>query len=143
MALRTYCAPNVPRYIEADESKLRQILINLLSNAVKFTQQGHILLRVERADPAGLDAPSTENVTGASQSPFTVLKFQVEDTGSGIALQEMQTLFEPFVQATAGQKSQEGTGLGLPISQRFVQLMGGTIQVQTALAQGSTFSFGD
>ena len=53
----------------------------------------------------------------------------------------MQTLFEPFVQATAGQKSQEGTGLGLPISQRFVQLMGGTIQVQTALAQGSTFSF--
>lgn len=141
VALRTYCAPNVPRYIEADESKLRQILINLLSNAVKFTQQGHILLRVERADPEELDSASPEEVTGASQSPFTVLKFQVEDTGPGIALQEMQALFEPFVQATAGQKSQEGTGLGLPISQRFVQLMGGTIQVQTALAQGSTFSF--
>jgi PAS domain S-box-containing protein len=141
VALRTYCDPNVPRYIAADESKLRQILINLLSNAVKFTQQGHILLRVERTGPEGLDAPSPGDVTGASQSLPIVLKFQVEDTGFGIALQEMQTLFEPFVQATAGQKSQEGTGLGLPISQRFVQLMGGTIEVQTALEQGSTFSF--
>jgi PAS domain S-box-containing protein len=138
LSLRVDYAPTIPRYIETDESKLRQVLINLLGNAVKFTQQGYVILRVGIAAAATV---ITKAATISSQSSPILLSFMVEDTGPGIAAEELKTLFEPFTQTTAGQKSQEGTGLGLPISQRFVQLMGGTIRVQTALEQGSAFSF--
>ncbi|MEH2443033.1 ATP-binding protein [Nostoc sp.] len=119
----------IPQYICADESKLRQILVNLLGNAIKFTKIGQVTLRVETLN---------QNIT--PNEPIT-LNFSVEDTGCGIADFDFNRLFEPFVQTEAGQKAQEGTGLGLPISQRFVRLMGGDIRVNSTLGKGSIFTF--
>ena len=115
--------PEVPQYIYTDESKLRQVLINLIGNAIKFTEQGGIVLRV------GLD-----------NSPQT-LRFEVEDSGAGISPQEIDTLFDAFVQTETGRKSQQGTGLGLPISRKFVQLMGGDIKVKSTVGEGTVFCF--
>lgn len=117
----------VPQYICADESKLRQVLVNLIGNAIKFTQLGSVTLRVKSRDTT-------------SEHPV-ILCFSVEDTGCGIAASDLERLFEPFVQTEAGQKAQEGTGLGLPISQRFVQLMGGELTVNSTLGKGSVFAF--
>jgi signal transduction histidine kinase/CheY-like chemotaxis protein len=121
-------SPTVPQYICTDQTKLRQVLVNLIGNAIKFTKAGQITLRVKPANQE-------------SSAGFLLLEFNVVDTGCGIAATDLDRLFEPFVQTDAGQKAQEGTGLGLPISQRFVQLMGGTITVESTLNEGSTFTF--
>jgi two-component system sensor histidine kinase/response regulator len=115
----------VCRYIVTDESKLRQVLINLLGNAVKFTDKGGVTLRVE-----------TQPVDDALR-----LKIEVEDTGPGIAPEEMDRLFDPFEQTRAGRRAGSGTGLGLAISREFVRLMGGDIAVTSLIGQGSVFSF--
>jgi two-component system sensor histidine kinase ChiS len=129
LALFFDISPNVPQYVRMDEGKLRQVLMNLLGNAVKFTQEGGVSLRV-----AVGPAPEEGSVRH-------VLQFEVEDTGPGIAAEEMEALFDPFVQTASGQRAQEGTGLGLPISQQFVRLMGGEIRVRSEWGQGSTFEF--
>jgi PAS domain S-box-containing protein len=134
------CAQEVPTYIEVDESKLRQVLINLLGNAVKFTQQGQVRLDVRVASPQAAQEKTTPD-TKLSQCCPTMLSFRVEDTGPGIPPDELPALFQPFVQTQSGYRSQEGTGLGLPISQRFVQLMGGTIEVESHPGRGTTFAF--
>jgi two-component system sensor histidine kinase/response regulator len=132
------CSLEKMQIVQTDEGKLRQVLINLVSNAIKFTQQGSVILRVntnlQRGDgsepkicPVGYTAAS--------------LHFEVEDTGAGIAPDELENLFEAFVQTESGRQSQEGTGLGLPISRTFVQLMGGEILVKSTLGQGSCFTF--
>ncbi|MEA5579349.1 GAF domain-containing protein [Anabaena sp. UHCC 0451] len=126
--------PSVPQYIKTDENKLRQVLINLLGNAIKFTEQGSIKLRIRKeAEVKSLLSLSPQS------SPY--LCFEVEDTGTGIAPEELGNLFQAFQQAQAGQKSKEGTGLGLRISQKFVELMGGKITVSSKLDQGSCFRF--
>jgi signal transduction histidine kinase len=134
IALLLDIAPDVPRYVYADEGKLRQVLMNLLSNAVKFTQEGSVTLRVgcQRQDAEAVDAALD------ASAPIT-LSIKVEDTGAGVAPEEMDALFDPFVQTASGQKSQEGTGLGLPISQQFVNLMGGELGVSSSVGQGTTF----
>ncbi|MGB3789324.1 MAG: AAA family ATPase [Phormidesmis sp.] len=113
---------NLPKTIKTDEVKLRQVLINLLSNAIKFTSAGEVVLRVrqdiEEATEVGTDR--------AIDLPLT-LCFEVEDTGPGIRIEELDQLFDAFVQTEPGRKSQEGTGLGLPISREFVRLMGGEL----------------
>ncbi len=109
----------VPRYAYADEGKLRQILINLLGNAIKFTQVGGV--HVEVHSSAGR------------------LIVEVADSGPGIAPEELETLFDVFVQTQSGRQTHTGTGLGLAISQRFAQLMGGDIEVDSAVDRGSTF----
>lgn len=111
---------DLPRLIKTDSRKLRQILINLLSNAIKFTDQGTVTLQVR-----------------AIQNQLT---FRVVDSGTGIAPEELDRLFQPFFQAEAGRTLQKGTGLGLSISQRFARLMGGEISVESQLRQGSTFT---
>jgi PAS domain S-box-containing protein len=131
-------ASDVPQYIQTDESKLRQTLINLLGNALKFTQTGRVTLRVgmgERGNKAGM-FPLPQFPT-----PNTRLWFEVEDTGPGIAPEELSSLFDPFVQSETGRQSMEGTGLGLPISQQFVRLMGGEIAVSSTPGQGAIFRF--
>lgn len=134
------CVPDVPQYVRTDESKLRQVLINLLGNAIKFTGEGSVALHVET-----LHARSLQERGIIPQSPISnpqsLITFEVEDTGPGIAPAELDTLFEAFIQTETGRKSQEGTGLGLPISQKFVQLMGGTIAVSSILSQGTRFRF--
>jgi PAS domain S-box-containing protein len=110
-----------PRYIKGDEARIRQIIINLISNAVKFTDQGGVTLRL-----------------GVLNTNHKHLSIEVEDTGPGIAAQDQQRLFEPFVQLTEGD-AQRGTGLGLTITYQFVQMMGGSINVESTLGKGSLF----
>jgi len=125
---------NIPQYIKTDESKLRQVLINLLDNAIKFTQQGSVILRV-------FPELSVENwqIVSSTQQPIT-LHFEIADTGPGIAPDELDTLFEPFIQTQTGRQSMEGSGLGLPISREFVRLMGGDITVNSTVNQSSSSS---
>jgi two-component system sensor histidine kinase/response regulator len=132
----------VPRYITSDESKLRQVLLNLLGNAIKFTQTGHVILRVSFVtEDAELISDQTPDGQRQELGIPSFLHFEVEDTGSGIASDEMQTLFRAFEQAKAGRNAHEGTGLGLTISRKFVNLMGGDITVYSIAGQGSTFQF--
>jgi signal transduction histidine kinase/CheY-like chemotaxis protein/ligand-binding sensor domain-containing protein len=111
---------SVPRLVRGDEGKLRQVLVNLLGNAVKFTDRGRVALRAGWADGRA--------------------SFEVEDTGRGIAADEMATLFEAFQQTAAGRESREGTGLGLVISRNIVRLMGGDITVRSRVGEGTTFA---
>ncbi|GAB4303378.1 MAG: hypothetical protein Fur0025_44650 [Oscillatoriaceae cyanobacterium] len=122
-------APGLPQYVHTDEGKLRQVLINILGNAIKFTQQGCVTLRVRTA-------PAKESSISDIR-----LCFEIEDTGPGINQKELDLLFEPFIQAETGRNSGQGTGLGLPISRKFVQLMGGDIQVRSTPGHGSWFGF--
>jgi len=125
------CDENLPQYISTDETKLRQILINLINNGIKFTSEGGVSVLVTNYHlPASGKDLKNHN-----------LLFTVEDTGVGIAESELNQLFEPFVQTESGKQSQEGTGLGLPISRKFVQLMGGDITVKSQLGKGTTFTF--
>ncbi|MEG4074762.1 PAS domain S-box protein [Microcoleus sp. Pol14C2] len=123
-------AEDLPQYIQTDEAKLRQVLINLLGNAIKFTQQGTVTLRV-----------SSQAKQDATEENKSQLYFEIADTGPGISPSEIATLFKPFLQTETGRKSMQGTGLGLPISQQFVQIMGGDIAVESKLDQGTIFSF--
>ena len=125
----------LPRYVRTDKKKLQSCLVNLLGNAIKFTETGNVTLRVRGARWA----------VGSEQEspypPYYFLIFEVEDTGPGIAPAEIDTLFKAFVQTETGRKSAEGSGLGLSICQKFVQLMGGEITVSSVLNQGTTFKF--
>ncbi|MCK9394920.1 MAG: PAS domain S-box protein [Methylobacter sp.] len=110
-----------PRYIKGDEARLRQVLINLVGNAVKFTQQGGITVRL-----------------GLTHATPQRLLIEVEDSGIGIKPEDQQKIYEPFVQL--GQTTtQKGTGLGLTITRQFVQLMGGTISLESTPGKGSIF----
>ncbi|MDM8526857.1 response regulator [Anaerolineales bacterium HSG24] len=135
---------DLPRYIHTDELKLRQVLINLLSNAIKFTQKGHIVIKIS-SDNKDSDDKGEQLETNSR------LSVMIEDSGYGIASDEMGRLFKAFVQTKIGENAQTGTGLGLPISQKFVKMMDGTITVQSPAmgivtpppqgGPGSTFTF--
>ncbi|MFW5741287.1 MAG: ATP-binding protein [Myxococcota bacterium] len=115
---------SVPRHVEADQRKIRQVLINLLGNAIKFTRQGAVRTRASAV-------PSDDEF---------ILIFEVEDTGPGIGAEDQKRIFEAFAQSDSGSAT-EGTGLGLTISRRFVQLMGGEIEVRSEPGRGSCFRF--
>ena len=115
-------APDVPAQITGDERRIRQILINLLANAVKFTSDGSVSLRVTRSGK--------------------FLEFSVEDTGLGISSEALARLFQLFTQADSTiNKKYGGTGIGLAVSQRLAEAMGGTISVVSVPGKGSTFTF--
>jgi len=111
----------LPARVHGDEKRLRQILINLLGNAVKFTETGGVILRVSL------------HITGR-------IHFQIKDRGPGIATEDLEKIFEPFQQVGDQKMRAEGTGLGLPITKKLVEMMGGTLRVESILGQGSTFS---
>ncbi|MEG4212261.1 PAS domain S-box protein [Microcoleus sp. S13_B4] len=115
-------SPELPIGIRADEKRLRQVLINLLSNAIKFTDEGSVTFIVSFA---------TEGK----------IRFEIRDTGTGIAQDQLQAIFQPFEQVGERRRQTEGTGLGLAISKRIVELMGSTIQVQSEMNVGSIFWF--
>ncbi|MGI0492694.1 PAS domain S-box protein [Alkalinema pantanalense CENA528] len=131
----------LPQYIQTDENKLRQVLINLLSNAIKFTDRGSVKLRVSCHDVTAPNwaIPTTFNGINLDQAAYVIC--EVEDTGMGIAPEEIHLLFEPFIQSSTQPRLQEGTGLGLPISREFVRLMGGELTVSSQVGQGSCFRF--
>ncbi len=133
------CAQEVPRYIRTDEVKLRQVLINLLSNAIKFTDEGSVKLRVSLQKYNDLEI--SEKAKASLHDGKYVILFEIEDTGPGIAPEEMDGLFEAFGQTASGREAREGTGLGLLISYKFVQLMGGHLNVASEVGKGTTFGF--
>ncbi|MFJ9800404.1 HAMP domain-containing protein, partial [Streptomyces wuyuanensis] len=126
-------APGVPADLVTDDSRLRQVLRNLISNAVKFTERGSVELRIEPASEAEL--PDSVHRGGA------VVAFRVEDTGIGIAEQQLEVIFGAFQQAD-GTTSRKygGTGLGLSISREIAHLLGGAVTAESTLGQGSTFT---
>ncbi len=120
-------APGVSGHLVGDPLRLRQILINFLGNAIKFTEQGEVVLEVNR-------------VVDANDPPK--LRFTVSDTGIGISPAKVNSIFSSFTQADSSTtRKYGGTGLGLAIAQRLVALMGGTIEVESELNKGSKFSF--
>jgi two-component system, sensor histidine kinase and response regulator len=117
----------VPSRIEADPARLRQVLENLIGNAIKFTNEGDVLLRVR---------------TGSDGYGRGELRFEISDTGIGMSAADVPRLFDPFTQADESPtRDYAGAGLGLAISQRLVQLMGGTIGVETVSPRGTTVWF--
>ena len=132
-------AQNIPKYIETDENKLCQVLLNLLGNAIKFTNTGRVTLRVRLG--AGWEIGEQGEMSEQYPPHPPHLFFEVQDTGCGIAPQEIDLLFEAFEQTEIGRKSQQGTGLGLAISRKYVQLMGGDITVISIPGVGSRFIF--
>lgn len=114
--------PDVPRCITTDGLKLRQIIINLLSNAIKFTSKGEVNLQVE-----------------CQNHQFLV--FKIIDSGAGIAQAELARIFEPFEQSATGKQSGEGTGLGLAICRSLIKLLGGILEIESVVGEGTTFLF--
>ncbi|MGD8846209.1 MAG: ATP-binding protein [Desulfobacteraceae bacterium] len=125
---------DVPRYLKTDENKLRRVLINVLGNAVKFTERGGVTLRVSVEDEKD-DCRTTRGERRRS------VRFEIEDTGVGIAEEELDNVFAYFAQTQSGRKSKIGTGLGLAITRDYVRMLGGDITVTSALEKGSTFRF--
>lgn len=118
----SYESPSVlPMKVCGDEKRLRQILINILGNAVKFTQKGDVTLKIH--------IPQTDR-----------LCFQISDQGPGLATEDMDKIFQPFQQVGDKRLRTKGTGLGLPITKRLIELMDGELRVESVLGQGSTFS---
>ncbi|MCP4993898.1 MAG: response regulator [Gammaproteobacteria bacterium] len=123
---------NLPQGIEADETRLHQVLLNLLDNAIKFTETGQVTLKVSLL---GIDPAQDDDRRQIS------LRFEIQDTGLGIKPEQLQTIFKPYEQVAQGIQKSEGTGLGLAITQQLVKLMGGDLQVDSRPGQGSCFWF--
>ncbi len=123
----------LPHYAVGDEVKLRQVLTNLLGNAIKFTVHGGVALRVASDSVTG---GGTTAAAGALR-----LKFEVRDTGVGIASDELDKLFQPFEQTRSGRQAGGGTGLGLAISRHMVRMMGGDLSVASEPELGTVFRF--
>jgi PAS domain S-box-containing protein len=120
-------APEVPELARGDSNRLRQVIINLIGNAIKFTNEGEVVLKVQ------LDA-----IEGGDR----ILEFIVSDTGIGIPPEKQALIFEPFSQAdTSTTRKYGGTGLGLTISSRLVEMMGGRIWVESLVGRGTQFHF--
>jgi signal transduction histidine kinase/CheY-like chemotaxis protein len=124
LELRLERSAGVPRFVQADAEKLRQVLLNLVGNAVKYTERGSVTLRMD-AIPA-------------ADSECLLLAAEVHDTGIGIPAEDQERIFNPFVQA-GKVSARKGTGLGLAITRKYVELMGGTIRVESAPGHGSVF----
>lgn len=121
IGFRTEFDFDLPRQVEGDERRIRQVLLNLIQNAVKFTSRGFVLFRVTNEDDA--------------------VTFAVRDTGTGIPKSKLKSIFQPFTQLDNSEIVQEGTGLGLTIVSRLLELMDSEIQVESRPGEGSTFSF--
>src|SRR4051812_28524063 len=128
MELACQVEQDVPDGLVGDGNRLRQVLLNLIGNAIKFTESGEVIVRVR--------APETDHRSA-------VIHFEIADTGIGIAPEKQQTIFQAFEQADSSTtRRYGGTGLGLTISSRLVEMMGAKIAVQSEVGRGSTFRFG-
>lgn len=126
LQLRIETPQPLPLTINTDPMRLRQILLNLMGNAIKFTPQGEVVLTID----------------WVGQSQKNKIRFSVKDSGIGICEETLKVIFEPFVQSKNAQvHPRAGTGLGLTISKELVERLGGTIQVNSAVGEGSVFSF--
>ena len=122
-----HIGPDVPAQVNGDATRLRQILLNLIGNAIKFTHEGEVVVKVA----------SNPDIS----DPYRLL-FSVTDTGIGIPADKIDTIFDSFSQADSSTTRQYGgTGLGLTISKRLVELMGGWIRAESVAGKGSVLSF--
>jgi PAS domain S-box-containing protein len=119
-------APEIPQYVIVDDNKLRRIFINLIGNAIKFTEEGGVAVRARIDKYKGLSSK---------------LVIEIQDSGPGIAKDEMNKLFKHFVQTSSGIKNSSGTGLGLALSRELTRLMNGDITVTSEEGKGSVFTF--
>ncbi|WP_338416467.1 PAS domain S-box protein [uncultured Sphaerotilus sp.] len=127
LELACYIAPGVPEMVRSDPIRVRQVLVNLVGNAIKFTERGEVVVSV------GLVA---------GEGGVSMLRFEVRDTGIGIARDKQSTLFQPFTQADSSTSRRfGGSGLGLSIAKRLVELMNGHIDIDSQEGQGSRFWF--
>lgn len=125
--LMCYIDTGVPHNVRSDPERLRQVLVNLIGNAIKFTDRGEVIARIE-----------VESQTAS----YAILHFQVQDTGIGIPIDKQAIIFEPFAQADGScTRKYGGTGLGLTISRRTVEMLGGTMWVESSPGKGSAFHF--
>tara|TARA_R100000027_G_C2251454_1_gene94442 strand:+ start:1517 stop:3703 length:2187 start_codon:yes stop_codon:yes gene_type:complete len=125
-------APDVPRWILSDSSRLQQILSNLVGNAIKFTRNGEIVVSVTRADMPGIE----------DNPDWVGLRVEVTDTGEGFDQSRKDEMFHPFIQGDSSDRRRYGgTGIGLAIVNRLVSLMEGTVEAESVLGEGATFSF--
>ncbi|MDY6802538.1 MAG: ATP-binding protein [Cyanobacteriota bacterium] len=125
--------PELPKAVYADEKRLRQALLELLDNAIKFTEKGHVTFTVEVLETAAK--------TKSSQLAAEKIRFQIEDTGIGMTPEQLTRVFLPFEQLDNLPHKAEGTGLGLVISQKLIQMMGGDIDVKSSREKGTVVSF--
>jgi CheY-like chemotaxis protein len=138
LELASHVHPEVPDALIGDPGRLRQIVVNLAGNAIKFTEQGEVVVDVQRDWGAVSQEPSLE-MEGEEN---IVLHVSVQDTGIGIPTAKQHLIFEPFTQADGSTtRKNGGTGLGLAIAAQLVQLMGGRLWVESVVGQGSTFHF--
>ena len=148
VTLSSLIQAEVPAWLHGDSGRLRQILNNLLANAVKFTERGEIVIRADVEEKPGKQNPLDSElparltrVTGRTGHLVSV-RFSVSDTGIGIAKESCARIFQPFVQADGSNtRTYGGTGLGLAICQQLVELMGGSIGVDSTPGRGSIFQF--
>jgi len=127
LELRSLIDPDVPLFLKGDAFRLCQVISNLVNNAIKFTTKGSVLLHIHK------EAETERQAT---------LTFLVQDSGIGIAQDKLETIFEPFTQAdNSTTRNYGGTGLGLTIARKFVELMGDTLHVESVEGQGTTFWF--
>lgn len=128
LTLRLQIDDNVPEIVQADEQRLQQIFINLMGNGIKFTDSGEVALIVTA-------------VCNGPETAVASICFEVIDTGCGIAPDTLEKIFDPFFQGANENKQTPGSGLGLAICRQLVEVMGGTLAVESALGQGSRFWF--
>ncbi len=127
LELSSYIDPTIPEMLIGDPLRIRQVLINLIGNALKFTEMGHVQLRILKK---------------SETNRMVTLEFSVSDTGVGIEPEKIPVIFEKFSQVdNSFTRQYSGTGLGLTIVQSLVQLMGGSIKVESEIGKGSRFSF--
>jgi signal transduction histidine kinase/CheY-like chemotaxis protein len=125
--LELQLAPDLPNWVQIDSRRVRQILLNLVGNALKFTDAGSVVLRVQPI------------LRSTRAEPW--LRFEVEDTGPGLTLEEQHQIFRPFVQVGVQPRRNDGTGLGLSIAKETVELLDGTIGLRSTPGRGSVFHF--
>jgi two-component system, sensor histidine kinase len=127
LKLRFEIAPDTPQLVRGDLNRLRQVMVNLVGNAIKFTSEGEVVLKLKIETREGADC---------------LVKFTVADTGIGILPEKQAVIFDPFTQSdTSTTRKYGGTGLGLTISKRLVEMMGGKIWVNSKIGRGTEFYF--
>lgn len=147
LELACHVARDVPDFLVGDPVRLRQVLLNLVGNAIKFTERGEVVVRVQMTDSNGergcVGAPSEQPRSPELQPGGEIeLHFTVADTGIGIPPEKLPYVFDAFVQAdTSTTRKYGGTGLGLTITSRLVEIMGGELWAESVLDKGSTFHF--
>lgn len=138
ISLYIWVNPDVPRFIETDDGRMRQVILNLMSNAIKFTKQGYVAVLVDKVTHQ--HPVIAHKKSDSSQLATEWLKITIKDTGMGIAKKDQQKLFAYFNQANDSISQQfGGTGLGLAISNNFSQLLGGFINLESEAGKGSEF----